>query len=563
MKFKKIKYIYIFLLIIILCGCNQRQSKTTITTPSVITTTTPSVTEPTQTQTTKPIIPTTMKPITTTVSTSTTTKAPEPIYGDTYTLNVLAFNDIHGHIEQINGTGGISNVSYLVSEIRNEDEYDNTLLLANGDIFQETAISRVSYGRVLIDVMNEMKFDMMNLGNHEFDWGLDKILNYWDGDLANGEANFPLLNANIYDNSTNQLVKMKSGNVLTSTIVKKGPINVGLIGYIGNVYGSISKNMVEDYTFKASDEELKSSVLEIGSSLKDNGADVIIVSIHDGNSDGITYYNPNNLLAQLKYNDEYLVDAVLNGHTHTEQKGSITRDGGVAMPVIQSSPYISSTGALKEFGRIDLEIDLKTKDVTNTNYKHVYVTNALNNYDVNVEKIVNQYKEESSDILNEVYCQNLSSINRYDAKLQNWVSNLMMKSTGATAGLCNTGGLRSGVDKGNFGFDEVYRLNPFDNHIILVTITGANLQKFLNDNQGYYFCYTDTGGIDTTKLYNLAIIDYVYYSYYFRNYQNTKAVDTNLIVRDLIIEELRLHKESGFYLEDDYNDININMKNGW
>lgn len=553
---KKISLFSIFLSLLFLNACAIRFSNsTTSTKPNTIT-------QPTvipSTNSTTSVVTTDSKPTTTisssTVESSKTHATQEPDYGDTYTLNVLGFNDVHGHIEQINGQGGISNASYLVNQIRNEDNFDNTLLLANGDIFQETAISRVSYGRVLIDIMNQMEFDMMNLGNHEFDWGLDKILNYWDGNLENGEANFPLLNANIIENSTNELVTTPSGNILTSTIIKKGPINVGLIGYIGNVYGSISYNMVKDYTFKANDEELKSSVLEIGSSLKDNGADVIIVSIHDGDSSGISNYNPNNLLAQLKYNDEYLVDAVLNGHTHTEQKGIISRTNSVGMPVIQSSPYISSTGAFKEFGRIDLEIDLKTKEVISTKQSHVYISNAKSNFDQNVEDIVQIYKNASKNILDEVYCENLTSIDRYSSKLQNWVCNIMMAQTGATAALCNTGGIRSGVSKGDFGFNEVYSLNPFDNHIILVTITGANLQKFLNDNQGYYFCYTDTSSIDTSKVYSLAIIDYVYYSYYFKNYRNDNAYDTNLIVRDLIIEELRTYKYTGFDINTDYNNV--------
>ena len=97
-------------------------------------------------------------------------------------INILEMNDIHGHIEQNNGKNGISNAAYLVDEIRNEDEYDNTLLIGNGDMFQETALSRLSYGQVVVDCMNEMKFDFMGIGNHEFDWGFDRVLNYFDGE---------------------------------------------------------------------------------------------------------------------------------------------------------------------------------------------------------------------------------------------------------------------------------------------------------------------------------------------------------------------------------------------
>lgn len=556
--FKKRTTLLILLLNVLLVGCNSGNNNTSTISEIASSTKQPTITT-TQTTTEMTTAPEVSKTTTDVIPSSSnilTTPTTENIYGDTYTLNILEFNDLHGHIEKVNNQGGISNASYLINQIRDEDEYDNTILIANGDIFQETAISRVSYGRVLIDIMNEMQFDMMNLGNHEFDWGLDKILEYWDGNLDNGEANFPLLNANIYDNETKKLVGVDSGNIYSSTIVKKGPINVGIIGLIGNVYGSINRNMVENYTFKASDIEIKTNVENLGKALKDNGADIIIVSVHDGDSKSITNYSLNSALAKLKYNEEYLVNAVINGHTHTEQKAIIPRDDA-GMAVIQSSPYVSSTGAAKEFGRIDLEIDLKTKAVISAKTSHVSISSAKTNYDKNVENIVESYKNNSKDILEEVYCENLTSIDRYDAHLQNWISNLMMTSSGATAGLCNTGGIRSGVSKGDFGFNEVYSLNPFDNHIILVEITGADLQTFINDNDGYYFCYTDSGSIDTSKTYTLAIIDYVYYSNYFSNYQNDKAIDTNLIVRDLIIEELRYYKETGFNINSNYNTINI------
>lgn len=556
--FKKRTTLLILLLNVLLVGCNSGNNNTSTISEIASSTKQPTITT-TQTTTEMTTAPEVSKTTTDVIPSSSnilTTPTTENIYGDTYTLNILEFNDLHGHIEKVNNQGGISNASYLINQIRDEDEYDNTILIVNGDIFQETAISRVSYGRVLIDIMNEMQFDMMNLGNHEFDWGLDKILEYWDGNLDNGEANFPLLNANIYDNETKKLVGVDSGNIYSSTIVKKGPINVGIIGLIGNVYGSINRNMVENYTFKASDIEIKTNVENLGKALKDNGADIIIVSVHDGDSKSITNYSLNSALAKLKYNEEYLVNAVINGHTHTEQKAIIPRDDA-GMAVIQSSPYVSSTGAAKEFGRIDLEIDLKTKAVISAKTSHVSISSAKTNYDKNVENIVESYKNNSKDILEEVYCENLTSIDRYDAHLQNWISNLMMTSSGATAGLCNTGGIRSGVSKGDFGFNEVYSLNPFDNHIILVEITGADLQTFINDNDGYYFCYTDSGSIDTSKTYTLAIIDYVYYSNYFSNYQNDKAIDTNLIVRDLIIEELRYYKETGFNINSNYNTINI------
>ena len=133
-------------------------------------------------------------------------------------VEIIEMNDIHGHIEQnVSYKSGISNAAYAVEMFRERNEYDNTLLVGNGDMLQETAISRLSYGEVVIECMDEMKFDFMGVGNHEFDWGFDKILNYFDGVESNGEANFPLINSNIY--YQNEI--LTSDKIFDSLIIEK------------------------------------------------------------------------------------------------------------------------------------------------------------------------------------------------------------------------------------------------------------------------------------------------------------------------------------------------------
>lgn len=502
--------------------------------------TTPIVSTPVQST----VAPTT--PIESSTNPVTTTK---PLF-DELTLSVLAMNDVHGYIEQDNnGRGGISNAAYKINSIRNEDDYDNTLLIANGDMFQGTGLVRMSQGEVMVDVMNEMGFDACAIGNHEFDWYLSTITNYFDGYELNGEADFPLLNANIIDNSTGKLVSIDN-EIMSSTIIDKEGVKVGVIGYIGDVAGSICYNMVKDYTFDTNFEQL---VYDEGTKLKNQGCDVIVVSIHDGNADGVEYYQPNLDIANLKYNGQYLVDAVINGHTHTKQMGNISRDGGVAMPVIQSS------GNLGCFSRIDLTIDMNTKKVVSTASSHV-TTSSLSSYDAKVESIVDAYYEQSKDTLEEVYCQT-SYLSRYSTDLRNWAANVMMGATGADAAICNTGGLRSNVEAGSFTFEKLYSLNPFDNHIILCEITGSKLKAFMDANANYEFCNTVDGdytNVVRTKTYKLAIIDYVYYSYYFSNYRPNTETDTNLILRDIMAIDLRLHttfnpsSDSSAYLSQIY-----------
>ncbi len=466
------------------------------------------------------------------------------------TVNILQMNDIHGHIEQtLDKREGLANASYLVNKIRNEDELDNTILIANGDMLQETALSRVTYGRVVIEAMNEMGFDMIGIGNHEFDWGLDTYLAYFDGNLNNGEANFPLLNANVYKNGA---LVVNDKNVFSSLIVEKDSVKVGLISYIGDVYSSINANMTVGYEFKAKPAEIASSVNEIGKSLKDAGADIVVVNIHGGESSSVADYKPNQEIAKLKYGSGYLVDAVINGHTHTRQDGQISRSGGLAMPVIQSS------GKLADFGRIDLTFNVTKKIVTKAKMSHISI-DQTSQYDTEVQKVVDDYYAANKDTLEEVYCTNRYYIGSRTDNLYHYVANLMMAATDTNAAICNTGAFRNGVEAGDFDFDKVYGLSPFDNHLIICEISGADLATFYAKNKDYEFVYTDRGSqIATDEIYKIAIIDYVYFGNYFAAYRDGNYVDSNLVLRDLIISDLRLRKNEGFNIYEAYNNIKIN-----
>ncbi len=464
------------------------------------------------------------------------------------TFNILEFNDVHGYIEQdSNNKRGLSNAAKIVNDIRNEDNLDNTILIANGDMFQGTALSRVSEGRVMIDAMNKMGFDACGIGNHEFDWYLSSITKYFDGNKDNGEADFPLLNANIYENASNELVGYDSDSICPSTIVEKEGVKIGIVSMIGNVYSSICYNMVKDYRF---DTDFQTIAYNEGVKLKEKGADIIICNIHDGDSSGVENYLPNNQIANLKYNGQYLYDAMINGHTHTRQDGAITRSNGTQMPIIQSNGYRSNY--MYTFGRIDLTYNLNTKKVTTTKTSFKYIEDEKG-YDQDVENVLDSYYDASKDILTEVYCQT-NYIDRYNDNLYKWAGNIMNKATGCDVAISNLGGMRASVNAGSFDFNKMYALNPFDNHLIICEVAGKTIKSFMSKNSSYEFCITTSGtynDLDDNTTYSLVITDYVYFGA-FSNYKPSYYTDSNLILRDLMIEDLRLRKGETFNIDTDF-----------
>lgn len=453
---------------------------------------------------------------------------------DSMDLHILEVNDVHGYcLQDENGKNGISNLTYLINQIRNEDTKDNTILIANGDMFQGTALSNITFGEAMIEIMNAMKVDVMTVGNHEFDWGLDTILKYFDGDESNGEANFPLLNANIYT-SDDKLVTIENGKIYQSYVIEKEGIKVGIIGYIGDVYSSISYNLAKEYYFN---NNIQEDVLNIGGKLKENGCDVIVVAIHGGNSSSIEAYSNNRYLAELKYNGKYLVDAVINGHTHTKQTGYINRSNGLKMPVVQAGCNAAA------IGDIVLKIDLKTKEIKTTLVNLHEVYEADKNYDKSVEEVIQKAKKENENVLSEVYAVAGETIeNQYD--LIPWVSNVLVQGTGADVAICNTGGLRSNgqITAGsNVTIENMYMINPFDNYLMKVTVNGTYLRQFLGSGSIFYGLKDGLtlNSIKADEEYVVVVIDYVYYGGSFP--QNDTVINTGIIMRDLLIEDIKLH----------------------
>ena len=123
-----------------------------------------------------------------------------------YTLNILHINDWHSRIESNNKYestcsaevetkgecfGGAARLITAIAQERKKLEGQNVLLLNGGDNFQGSLFYTTYKGKVEAEFLNEMKFDAMTVGNHEFDDGEDALAPFLD------VIKFPVLSANV------------------------------------------------------------------------------------------------------------------------------------------------------------------------------------------------------------------------------------------------------------------------------------------------------------------------------------------------------------------------------
>ena len=451
----------------------------------------------------------------------------------TDTINILAVTDFHGAIESNKGRYGIARMASYIKNIDQKDP-EGTVVIAAGDMFQGTAISNYNRGLDVINMMNMMGFDAMTIGNHEFDWYLDTILQYRDGNLENGEADFPFLGANIYQKSIEDIPNY----VEPYTVIEKGDLTIGIIGYIG--YGQesdIQASQVEDYQFLHPYEVVKEYVKEMRT---EKDVDIVIASGHDA-SDTV-----NQQLASLQ--GEYRVDAIINGHTHYPALNAYTDTSDRKVPCIQAAcngEYVSSA---------TLTVDLESGTVTDVEMKNTKMDSKISE-DQEVLSYVTDLKKVTDPLFNEVLGVAGAYFDRN--KGAKWAANSLRDYSEADFAVINLGGIRSSAFPINVGeevtISRIFQIMPFENCLKTFELKGSDVIKLLNIN----LVYSDNVSTSNYKIngeniiedatYKVATIDYVFdnQSYPFMRQNGKNVVSTKILFRDILIESVRKTCEDG------------------
>lgn len=254
---------------------------------------------------------------------------------DTKEIVILQTSDVHSRIEPVNqkgdehyNEGGFVRRATFLEQFRKKHE--NVLLFDCGDISQGTPYYNMFRGEVEIKLMNEMGYDVMTIGNHEFDFDVDNMARIFK------MANFPIVCAN-YNLDATALKDI----VKPYVILEKYGLKIGVFGLGAKPEGLIQVNKCEGVVYE--DPILVSN--EIATLLKEEeGCDLVVCLSHLG--------------IQM---DEHLVagtrniDVILGGHSHTFMKGPKTylNMDGKKVPVM----HTGKSGV--RVGRLDLTLKHK------------------------------------------------------------------------------------------------------------------------------------------------------------------------------------------------------------
>ena len=431
-------------------------------------------------------------------------------------IDFYAINDLHGKFCDSNAQPGVDELGTYFENRKQED--DHIVLLSSGDMWQGSAESVLSYGKIMVDWMNELGFASMTLGNHEFDWG-EQIIK--DNALL---AEFPFLAINIYNKSTGMLAEYCSPSI----VVDRGDIQIGIIGAIGDCYSSISSDMVTDVYFKTGDE-LTSLVKDESNRLRGLGADIIVYSIHDG------YGNCYDDTLSNGY-----VDIVFEGHTH---KSYINTD---------SNGIVHIQGGAENYGLSHIEIEINSV----TGSKNISAKNIVTNQSyasLDDHQPTELIEDKYADIIDYAYTT-LGTVSKkqYSNDVTDYVAELYLKAGkekwGNQYDIALGGGFlqtRSPYDlsAGSVSYADILSLLPFNNRIVLCYVSGLKLKsQFINSsNSSYHIALNDN--FDTSNIMSngtyYVVVDMYTALYKYNGLTIVDYYDQTTYARDLYAQAIK------------------------
>ncbi|MBI4814648.1 MAG: bifunctional metallophosphatase/5'-nucleotidase [Deltaproteobacteria bacterium] len=464
-------------------------------------------------------------------------------------LKVVALSDFHGWLlptepkDYPKYQGGIANIGGLWSEVEKLDP-NHSLILDNGDMWTGPTESTVLRGEPVIAAYNALGMAAANVANHEFDFGIEVLK------ARIQQAKFPFLGANIVEAGTDNAPPW----VKPYTIVERGGFKVAVIGlsYVGTPFTTLAKN-VAGLAWKPYAETLPRVVKEV----KEKGAEVIVVLFHD------TLAVVSETLTALP---RLGVHAVVAGQNHRIEGGDV---GGVKVvnPGMKGWHYVRFDIEVDNASRTVKSVDAQVIDVTGDTGKPVAPPRA------DLLAIVEEARQKSKALTGEV----LGAIEKplpigsfSDSPLGHMVTDAWLAAfPNADLAICNYGGLRQPLAKGNVTLGDLLGVLPWENNLFIVKLTGKQLKDQLVIDgpvvSGITWKYREKAGvrevvavvdkngkpIDDAASYRIVINDFMYGDatgggdkFTFRDF-DAAPEDTGLSIREPVIRVLRGALASG------------------
>ncbi|MFA7502039.1 MAG: 5'-nucleotidase C-terminal domain-containing protein [Anaerovoracaceae bacterium] len=374
-------------------------------------------------------------------------------------LTVVHVNDIHGRVEEGDYDGmGFAKMMTKVKELREENP--NLLLLNAGDTIHGLPIVTVSKGEVMIELMNKAGFDAMAPGNHDFNYGYDRLLE------LQKKAKFPILAANI--------VKADGTKDFQAYVIKEtGGVKVGIFGLATpETKYKANPKYTEGVDFENPLESAKAMV-----KILKGKADIIIALAHIGDDEDA---NPSSLEIAEKVDG---IDLLVDGHSHSKYPEGVLVNGTL---LVQAEDYLKNLGIVNIEVKGGKIVKKEAKLFTKEESKEIEA-------DEEMAALVDGFKEVNKAVTDYVIGKTKVRLDGEreiaragESNMGNLIADALLNATGAEAAIVNGGGIRTSIEAGEITREQILALSPFGNYGVLLALTGGDLLAAVENGVAVY-----------------------------------------------------------------------------
>jgi 5'-nucleotidase/UDP-sugar diphosphatase len=397
----------------------------------------------------------------------------------TQKFTILHSNDMHGDFlaeacgEAGGLIGGLALLSGYINKVRSEEE--NVLYVIAGDMVQGSLIDSEYRGISTIEIMNYLAPDVVSLGNHELDYGLEHLL------FLEKMANFPIVNANLY------IKKYYKRLMMPHLVIKKAGLDILFIGIITEkVMDTISRDsMIGSFI---SIEEASHEVGRICDAYRNDDIDLTVLLTHIG-------FDSDRELAKM-LDPAWGVDVIIGGHSHTI----------LDYPAKENNILITQAGVgTDHIGRFDLVIDDDTNRIVDFSWHLVEISEKTAQPDLKLLEYIRSYQQEVDRKYNTLVTKFSRPLTHpcreQETPLGNLVSDIFREVAECDVMLMGSGAIRSAELGPAVTLGALRECFPFEDSLKRFTINGNKIKRIFShfmrpeNRTGEGECYQVSAGV--------------------------------------------------------------------
>ncbi|MDP3386436.1 MAG: 5'-nucleotidase C-terminal domain-containing protein [Eubacteriales bacterium] len=362
-------------------------------------------------------------------------------------ITIIHTNDVHSRVS-FSATGGLGydKLSTIVKEMRAKNP--NTLVMDAGDAFHGQTVSTLNKGESIVRIMNAVGYDLMTVGNHDFNYGQDRLLE------LEKMADFDIISSSIY--------KADYSTFLPSYVIKEfDGVKIAVFGLStpDTTFTTHPNNVIGLDFF---DPVIIGKLMV--AQLKDK-ADIIVCLAHLGLDSSGDYSSEKVAM----YVDG--IDVIVDGHSHTAlPEGRLVNN----TLIVQTGDYIKNVGV------VELKL---AKGVLTKTAKHItHAEGGAMASDQVIVDLIAEIQADNTAITSEVIGTTTIKLDGErglvrtgETNLGNLITDAMLYETGAQIAFTNGGGIRASIDVGEITVGDVITVLPFGNYVVTKELTGSQI----------------------------------------------------------------------------------------